>query len=77
MKLRLDKKFQAIKVDETDELFPNGFFVFNITKLISFIKANPDQFPVELVPLDTLWESPSKLTTDPFQPIDQIGRAHV
>lgn len=44
-------------VDAEDELFPNGFFEFNITKLIAHIKVNPDNFPIEEVALDTFWES--------------------
>jgi hypothetical protein len=70
VKLKVDKRFQAMKVDVEDELFRNGIFEFNITKLIAFIFANPEQFPAEFVALDTLWESPNRLTTEPVQPID-------
>lgn len=61
MKLKFNKKFQAINVDAEDELFPNGIFEFNITKLIAHINANPDNFPIEEVALDTLWESSTSL----------------
>ena len=70
MKLKLDKKFQTMDVDAGDELFPNGIFEFNITKLIAYVRANQDQFPIELVALDTLWESPNELGTSPFMPLD-------
>ena len=35
-------------------MYPNGIFVFNITRLLAFIKANPEQYPVELVPLEEI-----------------------
>jgi hypothetical protein len=47
VKLKLDKKFQPCEVDEDDEVFPNGIFVFNVTKLIAHIGTNPGDFPVE------------------------------
>jgi len=52
MKMKLDKKFQPMSRDEGDEFFPNGIFEFNITKLIAHIKASPDHFPIEEVPLE-------------------------
>jgi hypothetical protein len=48
-KMMLDKKFKPFPVGEDDELYPNGIFVFNISKLIVFIKANKSSFPVEEV----------------------------
>ena len=53
-KLKLHKKFQPCSVAEGEEMYPNGIFVFNITRLLAFIKANPEQFPVELVPLEEI-----------------------
>lgn len=67
MKLKFNKKFQAINVDAEDELFPNGLFEFNITKLIAHINANPVNFPIEEVVLDTLWESSSNLSDAAIQ----------
>jgi hypothetical protein len=32
-------------------LYPNGIFEFNISRLIAFIEANTDRFPIELVEL--------------------------
>ena len=46
-RLKLDKAFAPLPVDEGDELFPNGIFEFNVTKMLAFIEANPDKFPVE------------------------------
>lgn len=46
-KLRLNKRFQPCPVEPEDELYPNGIFVFNITRLQAFIDAHLDQFPAE------------------------------
>ena len=53
-KMMLDKKFKPFPVDEDDELYPNGLFVFNISKLMLFVKANKSSFPVEDVELQSL-----------------------
>lgn len=59
MNIKFDKKFQPVGVDEGDELFPNGIFEFNITKLVAYLKANPDRYPIEELLLESLrlWES--------------------
>ena len=57
MKMKVSKKFQAMPVNSDDELFPNGIFEFNITKMLAFIKSNPEKFAVELVPLEELGSS--------------------
>ena len=48
-KLKLSPKFEPCTTDEGDELFANGIFEFNITRLLAFISAHPDQFPLEHV----------------------------
>ena len=47
--LRLDKEFTPISIDEGDELFPNGIFEFNITKIINYIENNLEVFGLEEV----------------------------
>lgn len=34
------KKFVPCPVDDDDELYPNGIFVFNITKMVHYIESN-------------------------------------
>ena len=46
-RLKPDKAFEPLPVEEDDELFSNGIFEFNVTKMLAFIEANPDKFPVE------------------------------
>ena len=58
-KLKLNKNFIALPRDDGDEFFPNGFFEFNITKLIAFIKSNPALFAIEEIDVKTyaIWDS--------------------
>ena len=50
-KLRLNRRFQPCAAEPGDELYPNGIFEFNVTRLLAFIRAHTEQFPVELVEL--------------------------
>jgi hypothetical protein len=54
IKLKVDRKFRPCLAEDGDELYPNGIFEFNITRLLSFIEVHPEQFPVQLVPLTTI-----------------------
>lgn len=53
-KIILNNKFRPLPVDDDDELFPNGIFVFNISKLITFIKSNPNRFLPEEIDVQSL-----------------------
>lgn len=48
-KLKADADFKPCPVDDEDELFPNGIFVFNITKMLEYIHKNTDSIPIEKV----------------------------
>lgn len=50
-KLRLNRRFQPCAAEPGDELYPNGIFEFNVTRLLAFIRAHTERFPVELVEL--------------------------
>ena len=56
-KLKFDKNFIPCPIDDNDEMYPNGIFEFNITKMIEYIKNNPDNLPVEKVSVEDCWES--------------------
>ena len=75
-KFKFNKKFQPRPVDEGDELYRNGIFEFNITKLRAFVMANPDVFPPEKVDVEALRTCPrihlnesTVQTADPSAPI--------
>ena len=40
-----DKDFTPPPLSEGDELFPNGIFEFNITKMLAYIEADSGGFP--------------------------------
>lgn len=50
-KLKLHRNFTPCPSEPGDELYPNGIFVFNVTRLIAHIEAHLERFPRELVPL--------------------------
>ncbi|MBI3553026.1 MAG: ParB N-terminal domain-containing protein [Elusimicrobia bacterium] len=70
--LKTDKTFTPISVDEDDELFPNGIFEFNVTKMLAFIEANADKFPVETVEVE-----PFRVYSSETLDEDTIRRADV
>ncbi len=43
VKLKIDNDFTPCSVADGDEIFPNGIFRFNITKMREYIFENPDQ----------------------------------
>jgi hypothetical protein len=49
--LRLDRGFQPCSAEPSDELYPNGIFEFNITRLLAFIHAHTERFRTEFVEL--------------------------
>jgi hypothetical protein len=50
-KLKLDQKFEPCPLAEGDEAYPNGIFEFNITQLLTFVDAHPENFPLESIPV--------------------------
>lgn len=50
LKLKVQQNFVALPVDEGDELYPNGLFEFNITKMLAFIHSSeriqPEQIKI-------------------------------
>src|SRR6266480_6422235 len=50
-KLKLDAKFEPCPPEAGDELYPNGIFEFNISRLLAFIHTHLGRFPVEPVAL--------------------------
>jgi hypothetical protein len=61
MRLKISKVFRPCAVEKEDELFPNGLFVFNVTKLALHLTSNQDDFPVEQVAVSSLGLTSSNL----------------
>ena len=53
-KLKLDKTFQPCPIDPGDEVFPNGIFEFNITRLLAFVETHVERCPIERVEVDDI-----------------------
>jgi len=47
--LKFSPSFGSCPVEEGEEVFRNGIFGFNVTRLMAFIEAHPDRFPREAV----------------------------
>jgi len=43
---KINKRFKPCPVEDEDELFPNGIFEFNVTKMKLFMDENPHLFPL-------------------------------
>jgi hypothetical protein len=41
--LTIDNNFTPVSGDDGDEFYPNGIFVFNITKMIDYIRGHQAQ----------------------------------
>jgi hypothetical protein len=59
--LSADKNYVPASENEGDELYPNGIFVFNITKMIEYIRIHQDEIPMESIEIRTCTRSLSKL----------------
>jgi hypothetical protein len=53
-RLLRDPRFQPCAAEPGDELYRNGIFEFNISRLIAFISAHPERFPTEIVQLSEI-----------------------
>ncbi len=54
IKLRRDPRFKPCPTEPGDELYPNGIFEFNISRLLAFVSAHPERFPTEVVQLSEI-----------------------
>jgi hypothetical protein len=53
VRLDLDRRFRPCEPRDGDEIYPNGIFEFNITRLLVHIGA-AGRFPAEFVTLDDI-----------------------
>ncbi|WP_286352202.1 ParB N-terminal domain-containing protein [Geobacter sulfurreducens] len=69
MKIKKIKKFTPCPVDDGDELYPNGIFVFNITKMAEFIR-NSGSITCEEVLVKDFSRGSSKVNEDHVATVD-------
>ncbi|MDD2718002.1 MAG: ParB/Srx family N-terminal domain-containing protein [Candidatus Wallbacteria bacterium] len=67
--LKPDKKFNPVSIDEGDEIFRNGIFHFNITKMLAFIHSHPDEVVLENVAVK---DFPSTFSTINEKHLDSV-----
>lgn len=60
-KLKVDNNFSPCPVATGDELFPNGIFVFNITKMLEYIQKKSDDITLEEVAVSDFFEGFSSI----------------
>ncbi len=68
--LNVDPNFTPCPAAAGDELYPNGIFVFNITKLIEYIQKNPDDFTPEKVAVRDFPEGFSSINVSHMDSVD-------
>jgi hypothetical protein len=60
VRIQADPTFAPFPVDDGDELFPNGIFVFNVTRILDHVARHPAEF--DLVPVSVRsfprWDRP-------------------
>jgi len=69
-KLKADSNFIPCPVADGDELYPNGIFVFNITKLLEYIRENSDDITLEEVGVSDFPEKFSSLNESHMNSVD-------
>jgi len=72
-KMKADKNFVPCPVDDEDELFPNGFFEFNITKIVDYIQKHPDEITLETVAVDNIYIGSSVIDESHLESVD-VGK---
>ena len=60
--LSVDKNYMPASENEDDELFPNGIFVFNITKMVEYVRKHRDEMPLESIEVKEYTRGLSVLT---------------
>jgi hypothetical protein len=68
-KLKIDNAYTPCPVADGDELFPNGIFEFNITKMIEYIQNNPD-IVTEEVDVDNFFKGFSSINESHVNSVD-------
>jgi hypothetical protein len=68
--LTIDNNFTPVSGDDGDEFYPNGIFVFNITKMIDYIRGHQAQIFSESIDVRAHRSSFSHLNDDHIEKTD-------
>ena len=69
-KLKVENDFTPCPAAVGDELFPNGIFVFNITRMIEYIKNNHDSITLQEVSVSDFFEAVSIINESHIDSVD-------
>ncbi|HPM03942.1 MAG TPA: hypothetical protein PK816_17415 [Candidatus Cloacimonadota bacterium] len=69
-KFIIDKNFIPIPAEEDDELYQNGIFIFNITKMLEYIRNNPDMFVPEPVSVRKIYRESLNINESHLDSVD-------
>jgi len=59
--LKVDNNFTPCPINKGDELFPNGIFEFNITRILEYIENNPNEVDLVEVAVDDFFKGFSSI----------------
>jgi len=68
--LSINKNFVPTSIDDGDELYPNGFFLFNITKLSEYIHSSADEITPELIEVKAIKNGLAVITESHIDVVD-------
>lgn len=69
-RLKHDDSFAPYPTQDGDELFPNGFFVFNISKLIEYLHGEESNVPLGELQLDGFPGHSRSVNESPVDSVD-------
>lgn len=69
-KLKADPRFTPCPVHDGDELFPNGIFEFNVTRIAEYLNKNPPDVELVEVAVSDLDQGFSSLNESHVQSVD-------
>jgi hypothetical protein len=69
-KLKVDKNFIPLPVADDDELYQNGIFLFNITKMLEYIHDNPDLFIPEVISVKAIYRQSAVINASHLDTVD-------
>lgn len=69
-KLKTDPRFTPCPVHDGDELFPNGIFEFNVTRIAEYLNKNPPDVELVEVAVSDLDQGFSSLNESHVQSVD-------
>jgi len=69
-RLKKDNEFNPCPIDTGDELFPNGIFVFNITKIVEYIQKNHETTALEEVAVSDFCKDFSSINESHVDSVD-------